>query len=72
VSARAQVVVDPTRCQAYGVCVAINPDVFDLARDSNTVVVVRDVVDGDDRTDVEEAARNCPAQAIALRVAEEG
>lgn len=71
-SAEAQVTVDGARCQAYGVCVAINPDVFDLPRERNTVVVLRDVVDGDDRADVEEAARNCPAQAISLRAVTEG
>ncbi len=71
-SEHAQVTVDASRCQAYGVCVAIDPDVFEVSPTSNTAVVLRDVIDADDREDVEEAVRNCPAQAIALRsVAEE-
>lgn len=59
-------VLDTTRCQGYGLCVGIHPDVFDVPAGSPVAVVLRDIVDGDDLADVEEAARACPAQAISL------
>ncbi|MDN5796414.1 MAG: ferredoxin [Intrasporangium sp.] len=61
-----KVTVDPTRCQAYGLCVGLSPDVFDIPPGSPVAVVRRDIVDGDDLADVEEAVRNCPAQAISI------
>jgi ferredoxin len=70
VSAQAQtqthVRVDATKCQAYGLCVGINPDVFDVPPGSPVAVLRRDVVAGDDLEDVLEAARACPAQAISV------
>lgn len=62
-----QVVVDGTRCKAYGLCVSIHPEVFDLPKGATVAHVLRDVIDEDDRRDVEEAIRACPAQAISLR-----
>lgn len=62
-----QVVVDTTRCQAYGLCVAIDPDVFDLPDGALVAHVIRDVIEHDDRRDVEEAILACPAQAISLQ-----
>jgi ferredoxin len=67
VSEKFQVTVDTARCQAYGVCVATDPDVFDVPPDSTTAVVLREVVDAGELEDVEEAVRGCPAQAIALK-----
>jgi ferredoxin len=64
---KVRVVVDGSRCQAYGVCVTIHPEVFDVPPGQPAAVVLRDVVDAEDREDVEEAARACPAQAISLR-----
>lgn len=62
----AKVEVDTTRCQAYGLCVAIHPEVFDVPPGSPVAVVLRDVLDQDDLADVQEAARSCPAQAIRI------
>jgi len=69
---RTRVTVDSARCQLYGVCVSMNPDVFDVPENSITLVILRDIVDGDDLADVEEAARACPAQAILLQTIHEG
>lgn len=69
-SAKSHVAVDPGRCQAYGLCVTIHPDVFDIPASSSTVLLLREVVDAPDLEDVEEAARMCPAQAITVRTAE--
>ncbi|GAA0995939.1 hypothetical protein GCM10009555_090960 [Acrocarpospora macrocephala] len=66
---RTRIVVDATRCQAYGLCVAVHPDVFDVPAGSPIAVVLRDVVDADDVADVEQAVRVCPAQALSLQSA---
>ncbi|QYN33524.1 ferredoxin [Pseudonocardia sp. DSM 110487] len=58
--------LDTARCSSYGVCVSILPDVFDTPPGSPTVVLVRESVDGDERDDLEEAVRACPAQAISI------
>lgn len=62
-----RVVVDTARCQAYGVCVAINPQLFDLPDDTMVAHVLRDELSDEDQRDVEEAIYGCPAQAIALK-----
>jgi ferredoxin len=61
-----RIVVDPRRCQSYGVCVTIHPEVFEVPAGSSTAVVLRDVADVEDLEDVQEAVRACPAQAIEL------
>jgi ferredoxin len=58
--------VDPTRCQGYGRCAAIAPEIFELddfgfasARSDDEVAA--------DREDVaREAATECPARAITV------
>ncbi|WP_432841941.1 ferredoxin [Dactylosporangium sp. CA-092794] len=66
-----RVAVDASRCQAYGLCVAVHPDVFDVPAGSPTAVVLRDVVGAGDLDDVEQAVRACPAQALSLHPAGE-
>jgi ferredoxin len=66
VSDNLSVSLDGTRCKSYGICVSVMPDVFDTPPGSPTAVLLRDAVDADEREDLEEAARACPAQAIAL------
>lgn len=58
--------LDTTKCQAYGLCVGIAPDVFDVPAGSPIAVLLTETADDEDREDLEEAVRNCPAQAIAL------
>lgn len=60
------IALDTTKCQAYGLCVGIAPDVFDVQAGSSLAVLLRDVANEDEREDLEEAARSCPAQAIVL------
>ena len=62
-----RVVVDTSRCQAYGVCVAINPHLFDLPDDALVAQVLRNELSDEDERDVEEAIYGCPAQAISLK-----
>lgn len=65
-SEKLRVSVDPVRCQAYGLCVAINPDVFDIPAGQPVAILLRDIVDGEDLAEVNEAIRSCPAQAISV------
>ncbi|WP_221934737.1 ferredoxin [Georgenia yuyongxinii] len=58
--------LDTTKCRAYGICVTIAPDVFSLPKGSPVAVLLKDVTDGEDLADLEEASFNCPAQAISL------
>jgi ferredoxin len=60
------IALDTTKCQAYGLCMGISPDVFDAPSGSPIAVLLRDSADEDEREDLEEAARSCPAQAITL------
>lgn len=54
------------RCKAYGVCVSVLPEVFDIRPGSPTAVLLRDAADAEERADLEEAVRNCPAQALSI------
>ncbi|RBY79858.1 ferredoxin [Geodermatophilus sp. TF02-6] len=58
--------VDPGRCTAYGLCVGIHPEVFNVPPGSPIAVVTREVLTPDDLEDVQEAIRACPAQALTL------
>jgi ferredoxin len=71
VTNKMQIIVDTRRCQAYGVCVTLHPEVFEVPLGGSSAVVLRDTLDADDLADVEEAVRACPAQAIALRRTDE-
>lgn len=61
-----RVVVDGTRCTAYGLCVGIHPDVFAVPLGSPVAVVLREELEPEDLDDVAEAVRTCPAQALTL------
>lgn len=61
-----EVLLDTRLCVAYGICVSIMPDVFDTPRGSSTAVLLRTRVGLEERDDLEEAVRNCPAQALAI------
>lgn len=58
--------LDTNLCSAYGVCVSILPEVFDTPPGSPVAVLLRDRVGADERDDLEEAVRACPAQALAI------
>jgi ferredoxin len=66
VSDKVTVHLDTTRCKSYGVCVSVLPDVFDTPPGAPTAVLLRENVDADEREDLEEAVRACPAQAISI------
>jgi ferredoxin len=60
-----RVSVDLGKCQGYANCVAVAPDVFDLA--DNGLVLLLEEEPADDRAeDVQQAVRLCPVQAIVV------
>jgi ferredoxin len=61
-----KVLLDTSLCSTYGVCVGIMPDVFDTPPGAAVAVLLRDHVDADERADLDEAVRACPAQALAI------
>lgn len=63
--------LDTSRCRAYGICVGVAPDVFDLPKGSPAAVLSRDVIGEADLDDVEEAVEVCPAMALKLVKIEE-
>lgn len=58
--------LDLSRCVAYGVCVAVSPEHFDVPEGSPVARLVRDDCRDDERERVLDAVRGCPAAAIAL------
>lgn len=61
-----EVQLDTGKCRAYGVCVGLAPDVFELPKGSPVAVLRRSVADEADLEDLQEAVFSCPAQAITL------
>ena len=62
-----RVVVDRTRCAGLGLCEAAMPDVFEVA-DDGMVRVHGAEVDNARRQELEDAALNCPTQAIGVNI----
>lgn len=57
--------VDLDRCQGYGNCVGVAPDVFDLS-DEGFVELLQEHPSDDRAEDVRQAVQLCPTQAIAV------
>lgn len=58
--------LDASKCRAYGLCVGLAPDNFDLPSGTPRVTVTRPIVGAEDYEDVEEAVESCPAEALRL------
>jgi ferredoxin len=61
--------VDAGKCLAYGNCVGLAPDHFDLPSGANRVVLLKRTIADDETEDVDEAVRSCPARALSIRPA---
>lgn len=57
--------VDWGLCESNGVCMGINPDIFELG-DDDMLTVHREEVTPEIESDVREAIRQCPRQAISI------
>lgn len=54
------------KCRAYGLCVGLAPDHFDMPSGQPQVLVLKRTVAEDEFEEVEEAVDACPAQALRL------
>lgn len=57
--------VDWGLCESNGVCMGINPDIFELG-DDDMLTVHQEEVTPEIESDVREAVRQCPRQAISI------
>lgn len=57
--------VDWGLCESNGVCMGINPDIF-LLGDDDMLTVLQEEVTPENESDVCEAVRQCPRQAISI------
>lgn len=60
-----RVVVDFDRCQSNAVCMSVCPEVFEV-RDDGFLYVLDEHPDESLRIRVDDAARQCPTQAISV------
>jgi ferredoxin len=58
--------VDWDLCESNGVCMGINAEIFELGDDDMLTVHQTDVTE-ENETDVLEAIRQCPRQAISIK-----
>jgi ferredoxin len=61
-----KVTVDEDLCTACGLCVDTCPDVFDLGDDDDVAQVKVDVVPEEFEELCEQAAEECPSEAITI------
>ena len=62
--------VDPGKCLAYGNCVSIAPDVFDLPSTAKAVILLKREVAASELEEMQEAVRSCPVRALTIRARE--
>lgn len=61
-----KVVVDRGLCEAHGVCMSIDPTVFDLGDDDLLVILEPEPPEAK-RSTIEQAVIRCPRQALSLQ-----
>jgi ferredoxin len=61
-----KIVVDRGLCEAHGVCMSIDPTVFDLG-DDDLLVVLDETPPESKRSAIEQAVVRCPRQALSLQ-----
>jgi ferredoxin len=62
-----RVIVDVEKCIASGSCVIADSDVFDQREEDGIVILLSDSPSAEHRDSVMNAARVCPAMAIAVK-----
>jgi ferredoxin len=62
---RMEITIDFDRCQSNGLCMAAAPAIFEV-RDDGYLYILVEHPGAEHRSSVEEAARLCPTQAIAV------
>jgi ferredoxin len=62
-----KVILDEGRCELHGECVLAAPRVFDIVDDDDDVVTLLIAEPDEDlRADVQQAADDCPVQALKI------
>ncbi len=61
-----RVEVDLGLCEANGICMGINPEVFDLG-DDDVLRILKPEITPETEKDVREAVRQCPRQALSIK-----
>lgn len=61
-----KIVVDFDKCKSNAVCMAVAPEVFEV-RDDGFLYVLQEEPPEELRAAVEQAARECPTQAIGVQ-----
>lgn len=61
-----KVSVDRGLCEAHGVCMSIDPEIFDLGED-DVLVILEENPPETKRSAVEQAVIRCPRQALSLQ-----
>ena len=61
-----RVAVDLDTCQGYANCVMVAPDIFDIDEQTGTAIVLQETPDDSLRATAEDAARQCPTEAITV------
>jgi ferredoxin len=61
-----KIVVDRGLCEAHGVCMSIEPEIFDLG-DDDLLVLLEETPPEAKRAAIEEAVIRCPRQALTLQ-----
>lgn len=61
-----KVSVDRELCEAHGVCMSVEPSVFDLG-DDDLLVILDETPPEEKRSAIEQAVIRCPRQALTLQ-----
>ena len=64
-----RIVIDADRCEANAICMQLAPGLFDIGAGDVAVTLddgMNGGIDGDRLAQAEEAARQCPTQAIRI------
>ena len=61
-----KVSVDRELCEAHGVCMSVEPTVFDLG-DDDLLVILDETPPEEKRSAIEQAVIRCPRQALSLQ-----
>jgi ferredoxin len=66
-STRCRIVFDRSKCATIGLCEMTAPDFFSIPDDGGgQTIVLHDIADASHRAELEQAAANCPTQAIQI------
>lgn len=65
-AASVEIRVDPGKCLAYGNCVSIAPDLFDLPSGAKAVIALKRAAAPHEMDELEEAVRSCPVRALSI------